>query len=53
MKEVILYRRGIQATVGNALAARLAKSTLDLGIPIHTSTRRPRNCSSRTGASSA
>lgn len=38
IKELILYRRGVQVTSGNALAARLAKSALDLGIPIHTST---------------
>ena len=30
-KELLLYRRGIQVTSGNALAARLAKSALDLG----------------------
>jgi succinate dehydrogenase/fumarate reductase flavoprotein subunit len=38
MKELLLYRRGVQVTSGNALAARLAKSALDLGIPIETST---------------
>ena len=38
LKELALYRRGIQVTSGNALAARLAKSALDLGIPILTST---------------
>lgn len=38
IKELILYRRGVQVTSGNALAARLAKSALDLKIPIHTST---------------
>ncbi|WP_271408343.1 FAD-dependent oxidoreductase [Pseudomonas sp. Q1-7] len=38
LKELVLYRRGIQVTSGNALAARLAKSALDLGIPIHTNT---------------
>lgn len=38
LKELILYRRAIQVTSGNALAARLAKSALDLGIPILTST---------------
>ncbi len=38
LKELLLYRRGIQVTSGNALAARLAKSALDLGIPIHTGT---------------
>lgn len=37
MKELLLYRRGINVTSGNALAARLAKSALDLGIPIRTS----------------
>ena len=31
-----VYRRGVQVTSGNALAARLAKSAFDLGIPIHT-----------------
>jgi succinate dehydrogenase/fumarate reductase flavoprotein subunit len=38
IKELALYRRGINVTSGNALAARLAKSALDLGIPILTST---------------
>ncbi|ACB33470.1 fumarate reductase/succinate dehydrogenase flavoprotein domain protein [Leptothrix cholodnii SP-6] len=37
IKELALYRRGIQVTSGNALAARLAQSALDLGIPILTS----------------
>lgn len=37
-KELILYRRAVQVTSGNALAARLAKSALDLNIPIFTST---------------
>jgi succinate dehydrogenase/fumarate reductase flavoprotein subunit len=37
MKELALYRRGINVTSGNALAAGLAKSALDLGIPILTS----------------
>ena len=37
IKELVLYRRGINVTSGNALAARLAKSALDLGIPILTS----------------
>jgi len=36
VKELLLYRRGINVTSGNALAARLAKSALDLGIPILT-----------------
>ena len=36
LKELALYQRGIQVTSGNALAARLAKSALDLGIPICT-----------------
>ncbi len=38
IKELALYQRAINVTSGNALAARLAKSTLDLGIPILTST---------------
>ncbi len=38
LKELALYRRGIQVTSGNALAARLAKSALQLNIPILTST---------------
>jgi succinate dehydrogenase/fumarate reductase flavoprotein subunit len=38
LRELLLYRRGVQVTSGNALAARLAKSALDLGIPIYTST---------------
>jgi len=38
IKEMIVYRRGTQVTSGNALAARLAKSALDLGIPILTNT---------------
>lgn len=37
MKELALYQRGINVTSGNALAARLAKSALDLNIPILTS----------------
>ncbi|GAA5232354.1 FAD-dependent oxidoreductase [Verticiella sediminum] len=37
--ELLRYRRGINVTSGNALAARLARSALDLGIPIHTDTR--------------
>lgn len=38
LKELLLYRRGVQVTSGNALAARLAKSAFDLGIPIWTDT---------------
>lgn len=38
LKEMVLYRRGTQVTSGNALAARLARSALDLGIPILTGT---------------
>ena len=38
MKELALYQRAINVTSGNALAARLAKSALDLGIPVLTST---------------
>ncbi|MEP6872759.1 MAG: FAD-dependent oxidoreductase [Burkholderiales bacterium] len=37
VKELALYRRGINVTSGDALAARLAKSALDIGIPIRTS----------------
>lgn len=37
MKELVMYQRAINVTSGNALAARLAKSALDLGIPILTS----------------
>ena len=36
LKELALYRRAVQVTSGNALAARLAKSALDLDIPILT-----------------
>jgi succinate dehydrogenase/fumarate reductase flavoprotein subunit len=38
MRELMLYGRGTKVTSGNALAARLAKAALDLGIPIYTST---------------
>lgn len=38
IKELALYQRAINVTSGNALAARLAQSALDLGIPILTST---------------
>jgi len=34
--ELLRYRRGVMVTSGNALAARLAKSAFDLGIPIWT-----------------
>ncbi len=34
--DLLRYRRGVQVTSGNALAARLARSCFDLGIPIHT-----------------
>ncbi len=36
VKELALYRRGVHVTSGNALAARLAKATFDLGIPLWT-----------------
>ncbi|THT97573.1 FAD-dependent oxidoreductase [Lampropedia puyangensis] len=36
--DLLRYRRGVQVTSGNALAARLAKSCFDLGIPIYTQT---------------
>lgn len=38
LKELALYRRAVHVTSGNALAARLAQSALDLGIPILTRT---------------
>src|SRR5260370_28454601 len=38
LKELAPYRRGVQITSGNALAARLAKTCFDLGIPLLTST---------------
>ncbi|PZW44833.1 succinate dehydrogenase/fumarate reductase flavoprotein subunit [Humitalea rosea] len=38
MTHLARYGRGVQLTSGNALAARLAKSAFDLGIPIHTGT---------------
>ena len=34
--DLLRYRRGVQVTSGNALAARLAKTCFDLVIPIHT-----------------
>ncbi len=34
--DLIRYGQGVQVTSGNALAARLAKSTFDLGIPLLT-----------------
>jgi succinate dehydrogenase/fumarate reductase flavoprotein subunit len=37
-KDLALYRRGVQVTSGNALAARLAKTTFDLKIPLLTKT---------------
>ena len=36
LKELLLYRRGVQVTSGNALAARLAASAFDAGVPIWT-----------------
>lgn len=38
MTHLARHRRGVQLTSGNALAARLAKSALDLGIEIRTET---------------
>ncbi|WP_310634406.1 FAD-dependent oxidoreductase [Paraburkholderia sp.] len=38
LKELAIHGRGVQVTSGNALAARLAKSALDLHIPILTGT---------------
>jgi succinate dehydrogenase/fumarate reductase flavoprotein subunit len=37
-KDIALYRRGVQITSGNALAARLAKTAFDLQIPLLTGT---------------
>lgn len=37
VKELLFYRKGVNVTSGNALAARLAKSAIDLDIPIWTS----------------
>ena len=36
--DLLLYRRGVKITSGNALAARLAKTALDLRIPLLTAT---------------
>jgi glycerol-3-phosphate dehydrogenase len=36
--DLVLYRRGVKITGGNALAARLAKTAFDLGIPLLTGT---------------
>lgn len=38
MKDLAIYRRGVQVTSGNALVARLAKTAFDLKIPLWTST---------------
>lgn len=38
LKDLALYRRGVQVTSGNALVARLAKTAFDLGIPLLTGT---------------
>lgn len=39
MWHLLRHRRGVQLTAGNALAARLAKSVIDRGIPIVTQAR--------------
>ena len=36
--ENLRYRRAVHVTTGNALVARLLRSALDLGIPMHTAT---------------
>ncbi len=36
IKELLLYRRAINVTSGNALAARLAQSAFDLKLPLYT-----------------
>ncbi|OAE98948.1 3-oxosteroid 1-dehydrogenase [Bradyrhizobium centrolobii] len=38
LKDLLLYRRGVKITSGNALVARLAKTALDLRIPLLTNT---------------
>ncbi|MDE2363433.1 MAG: FAD-dependent oxidoreductase [Hyphomicrobiales bacterium] len=38
IKDLAIYRRGVQVTSGNALVARLAKTVFDLKIPLLTST---------------
>jgi succinate dehydrogenase/fumarate reductase flavoprotein subunit len=38
LKDLLLYRRGVQITSGNALVARLAKTVFDLKIPLLTKT---------------
>jgi hypothetical protein len=38
LKDLAIYRRGIQITSGNALVARLAKTVFDLRIPVLTDT---------------
>jgi hypothetical protein len=37
IREMVVYRRPMRLTNGNALVARLARSALDLGVEIHTS----------------
>jgi succinate dehydrogenase/fumarate reductase flavoprotein subunit len=37
-KDLAVHKRGVNVTSGNALAARLAKSAFDLGIPVLTDT---------------
>jgi succinate dehydrogenase/fumarate reductase flavoprotein subunit len=39
LRELLVYRRAVIVTSGNALAARLAKAAFDLNIPILTSTK--------------
>ncbi|WP_172329925.1 FAD-dependent oxidoreductase [Mangrovicoccus sp. HB161399] len=51
--EVLRYGRGTKVTSGNALAARLAKSCFDLGIPIHTSAPADALISGPSGVSGA
>lgn len=36
IKDLVVHRRGVKVTSGNALVARLARTALDLGIPILT-----------------
>ncbi|MFV0492216.1 MAG: FAD-dependent oxidoreductase [Pseudorhodobacter sp.] len=51
--EVLRHGRGVQVTSGNALAARLAKSCLDLDIPILTDTPALRLLREGTGITGA
>ncbi|MGM4875188.1 FAD-dependent oxidoreductase [Bradyrhizobium sp. 956_D2_N1_5] len=53
IKDLALYRRGVKITSGNALAARLAKTVFDLGIPLLTATPAQRLVSQNGGITGA